>query len=152
MKPISVIAIIAWGCLSLAIATGSSAQDETKDEAPDAAAAEAFRTWTDASGEYRVEAVIDKFEAGRVHLRERDGNTKRIALGKLSKDDQKYVREWAAKQKENPAKTRTGRGSTPSSAGGANWPGWLGPNRDGNRPTRDCSSNGPRAGPRCYGR
>lgn len=151
MRTTLIFASLAWGCLSLTPASRTlaqdGAQDNARDETPNAAAADEFRTWTDASGEFSVEAAIEKLEAGRVHLRERDGNTKRIALAKLSKDDQKYVREWSAKQKQGTAKTRGGRESTPSSATGTNWPGWLGPNRDGKSPDTGLLKQWPAGGP-----
>ena len=54
-----------------------------------------FRTWTDASGEYRTEAAFLGFENGQVRLEKRDGTRITIAIQKLAEADQEFVRaQW----------------------------------------------------------
>jgi outer membrane protein assembly factor BamB len=108
------------------------------------------RTWTDASGQFTVEAAMLKVADGAVHLQKADGQVTKVPLGKLSKDDQKFVRDELAKRKKT---GRTGRSDRSSSgrathtAGGENWPGWLGPNRDGKSPDTGLLKQWPEGGP-----
>ena len=52
----------------------------------------ASRTWTDTTGEYRVEAEFAAFQDGVVRLRKEDGQEIEVSLEKLSLADQRYVR------------------------------------------------------------
>ena len=51
------------------------------------------RTWTDATGQYKIEAELIDFENGQVQLRRADGKVINMPLEKLSVDDQLIVRE-----------------------------------------------------------
>lgn len=52
----------------------------------------AFRTWTDVTGNYRVEAQCVRFEDEIVHLKKRDGKVVQVPISKLSKADQEVIR------------------------------------------------------------
>lgn len=60
------------------------------------AAPPAMRTWTDASGKFTVEAELASFKDGKVRLRRADGKEMTLPIGKLSADDQKFVRKHQA--------------------------------------------------------
>lgn len=65
----------------------------------DAQSAGDFRTWTDASGRYKVEARFSAQEGEIVILEKRDGGKLRIAIDKLSKDDRAFLEQL---QQQNP--------------------------------------------------
>jgi len=52
-----------------------------------------YRTWTNDTGEFKVEAELVNFEFDLVQLRRRDGKVLSLRLEKLSAEDQKVVRE-----------------------------------------------------------
>ena len=60
------------------------------------APAEEIRTWSDATGKHRREAVFEKLEDGTVHLRSADGKPFKIPLSRLSEADQEYASEAGA--------------------------------------------------------
>lgn len=68
-----------------------------------AARAEDVRTWTDSSGKHKIKAAFVSLDDGVVTLEKPDGSTLEIALAKLSKADQKYVKE---KADDNPFETK----------------------------------------------
>jgi len=78
---LALAAVITWGVAFVIVA------QEPKE----------FRTWTDATGEFKIEAHFEKFEEGKVHLRRKD-NDKVVVLptSKLSKEDQTYFRKLLA--------------------------------------------------------
>ena len=54
-----------------------------------------FRTWTDATGKFNVEARLVGFASGAVSLRKKDGKQPlSIPLKRLSAPDQAYVKAW----------------------------------------------------------
>ncbi|MFO7902074.1 MAG: SHD1 domain-containing protein [Planctomycetota bacterium] len=53
------------------------------------------RTFSDASGNYSVEAELVDYQGGEVHLRKTDGTVVTVALKLLSQADQEYVRSHA---------------------------------------------------------
>ncbi len=55
-----------------------------------------WRTWTDTTGEHKIEAKFGGLAAGKVKLIKRDGSTIQVPLEKLSDDDQ----EWIDKRKK----------------------------------------------------
>jgi surface antigen len=67
-----------------------SAASETSDSP--AAADRPFRTFVDATGQYRVEAAFVKCEGNEVTLRKRDGSTTTVLLDRLSEEDQAWVK------------------------------------------------------------
>ena len=54
------------------------------------------RQWTDATGEFTVEADFVAFKDGKVQLKKADGSTLAVPVTKLSTADQKFVREVSA--------------------------------------------------------
>jgi hypothetical protein len=56
------------------------------------------RTWSDATGKFKVEAKLHRIEGDKILLEKQDGKISSIPLSKLSKNDQEYV----ASQKDNP--------------------------------------------------
>ena len=51
-----------------------------------------FRTWTDASGDYRTEAALAGVENGQVRLERADGSIVTVPMERLSDSDQQYVK------------------------------------------------------------
>jgi hypothetical protein len=51
------------------------------------------RTWTDASGKFKIEADFLEIVEGQVKLQRPDGKRMSLPLAKLSKDDQAYLKE-----------------------------------------------------------
>jgi hypothetical protein len=67
------------------------------------AATGSTRTWTDASGEHKIEATYLGVADGKVKLKKSDGKEIAVPLDKLSADDQKLVEKLqAAKKSPNP--------------------------------------------------
>jgi hypothetical protein len=68
-------------------------EERKEEQAKQQAAAEAakWRTWTDASGEHKIEAKFGGVIAGKVKLIKRDGSTLQIPLEKLSDEDQDWI-------------------------------------------------------------
>ena len=87
-----------------------------------------------------------KFEGGKSPSAGSGRERHAISIGKLSKDDQKFVRERAGETQEDvrgPGRRR----QRVAAGGGANWPGWLGPNRDGKSPDTGLLKQWPEGGP-----
>ena len=57
---------------------------------PDSSA-EAFRTWTDTTGKFSVEAKLVKAEGERAHLERKDGSVIQVPIKKLSEEDQQFL-------------------------------------------------------------
>lgn len=55
--------------------------------------AEEFRIWTDASGQFKVEAQLVKVQDGKVELKKKDHSVISVAIEKLGAADQKYLRD-----------------------------------------------------------
>lgn len=74
-----------------------------------------IRTWTDASGQHKIEAELVGVQAGKVTLKRADGTVITLTVNQLSAADQALL------------------GGGASAGGGAaagDWPQWRGPNRD----------------------
>ncbi len=75
-------------------------------KSPTAAAASteiAMRTWSDATGTYKIEATYLGVTDGKVQLRRQDGREISVPLDRLSPADQQYVQQTqAAKRPPNP--------------------------------------------------
>jgi hypothetical protein len=65
-----------------------------------AATADEYRTWSDSTGQHKIKAKFQAVEDGKVVLIRENGKRVKIALDKLSKEDQDFV----AKQTSNPFK------------------------------------------------
>lgn len=81
---------------------------------PAMVAAEEMRTWTDATGKHKREAIFEKLEDGAVHLRGADGKQVKIPLSRLSDADQKYAGEVAARTSEDDPFTADESGTSQS--------------------------------------
>lgn len=57
-----------------------------------------FRTWTDITGKYKVEATFVEFNDGKVQLKKKDGNVITLPKEKLSEDDQQFVNSLTDKE------------------------------------------------------
>lgn len=121
-----------------------------------------YRTWTDSTGQYRVEAVMVDFTDAAVRIKKRDGQILTVPIDKLSRFDQIYIKRKADRmgldsgsrkssgEPEFEASPPRVEPSQPQDApiGQADWPGWRGPNRDGKSPDRGLLKEWPPGGPR----
>lgn len=71
----------------LAELTGA-APDKPAEGAPPASN---LRTWSDASGKFKIEAELVSVEDGKVNLKKKSGEVVSVPLAKLSKADQEFV-------------------------------------------------------------
>ena len=70
------------------------------DENPfEAKATDGTRTWSDASGKFKVEAKLDSVNGNAVKLVKKDGTTVEVPLDKLSEEDKSFVRTHAEEKK-----------------------------------------------------
>lgn len=105
-----------------------------------------FRTWTDSTGNYQTEAAMVDYADGKVHLRKTDGQVREVPLSKLSRADQRYLREALARRRAKEKEAAAER----SPAGGSSseeWPGWRGINRDGRSSDTGLLKEWPSGGP-----
>lgn len=51
------------------------------------------RTWTDSTGRFSVDAVLERVQTDVVVLRKADGSVVEVPIAKLSEEDQKYLQE-----------------------------------------------------------
>ena len=84
-----------------------------------------YRTWTDSTGRFQLEARFEKFENGKVHLVRKQGDAITLTAGQLSKADQLHLRQLLAKPASAPL-------AKPASADShSNWLHWRGPTHNG---------------------
>jgi outer membrane protein assembly factor BamB len=95
----------------------------------------AARTWSDASGQYKIKATYVELADERVRLRKSDGSEISVPVDKLCKAD----RDWLA---------RNAARSASAGATAVEWPGWRGPNRDGKSPDKGLLKQWPEGGPK----
>jgi hypothetical protein len=69
--------------------------EKRASEEPARAAEPAMRTWHDDSGKFEVEAAFVSLDDETVTLKKKNGRTIHVPLGRLSEEDQKYVKERA---------------------------------------------------------
>ena len=69
-----------------------------------AAPAAVSRTWTDATGKFKIEAEFVSLDKDQVQLKKADGKFITLGLDKLSAEDQTVARDLAAKAKAPPMK------------------------------------------------
>ena len=64
-----------------------------------------YRTWTDASGKYTIEAEMTSIIGDKVSLKTRDGRTIQIPAADLSSNDRKFIDDWKVRKakKANPS-------------------------------------------------
>lgn len=89
----------------------SPAQAELPPSVPTPSESE-YRTWTDASGKFQVEAEFVSYAMGLVKLRKRDGAIITLPLEKLSEADQGWVREQF-KSRKSGGRREGGTGVSP---------------------------------------
>ena len=104
-----------------------------------------LRTWSDSTGSYQTEAAMVEYADGKVHLRQRDGQVIAVSVSKLSRADQRYIRQELARRKtmEKGPQSATSAATAP----GDEWPGWRGRERDGKSPDRGLLKQWPAGGP-----
>jgi hypothetical protein len=71
-------------------------------QAAAANAAPAFRTWTDATGKFSIEAKFVGEDGDAVRLVKQDGTELKVPLAKLSESDRKYVESRRGPAAVNP--------------------------------------------------
>ncbi len=108
-----------------------------------------YRTWTDSTGKFRVEAKLVETVGAKVKLqRQADGRVVEIPLSRLSKADQAFVRRST---REQAVEVDTKSAAAPN----FDWPQWRGPNRDGISQETGLLDQWPETGPpevwRCRG-
>lgn len=64
----------------------------TDDSEPASNPADSFRTWSDTTGKYKIEAEWVSTENGNVTLKRRDGTVVTLPIAKLSEADQEYLK------------------------------------------------------------
>lgn len=77
--------ILAWSAIVFGVLIARNGQ------------AEEPRTWTDATGAFKKQAVFERLEDGFVILKLEDGSIRRIPLAKLSSADQEYAKGASAR-------------------------------------------------------
>jgi hypothetical protein len=68
------------------------AETSPSETTPDPPRKEIMRTWTDSTGNFRVQAMLRDFNDGTVSLEKEDGQVIRLPIDRLSPVDQQYVR------------------------------------------------------------
>jgi len=122
---------------SIAFAQAGRSSTESEGASP--------RTWTDATGQYRIVATMINYEHGQVHLRKADGQMATVPLSKLSQADQRWVRRELARTRAAGKQSPNERPEPSRTASG--WPGWRGPMRDGKSPDTGLLKQWPPDGP-----
>ena len=61
------------------------------------------RTWTDATGQYTVEAELIEVVDGKVRLKKSDGRVLRVPVAKLSRADREYLASLRADVLSSPS-------------------------------------------------
>ena len=103
------------GFLGLIVAVGTAAlitptvaQEQSTDPARIAKTGQSLRKWKDSTGHFELEATFVAKEGNHVLLKKADGKVLKLALDKLSEEDQaqieKLVEELAEKRTSDPAK------------------------------------------------
>ncbi|HEX5106778.1 MAG TPA: SHD1 domain-containing protein, partial [Pirellulaceae bacterium] len=81
--------------IRIVVGEAPAANSPAASSAPAAATA---RTWSDSSGQFKIDAEFVSLEGDMVTLRKTDGKAIRLPIGKLSQADQAVARELAASQ------------------------------------------------------
>ncbi|MHB8902586.1 MAG: outer membrane protein assembly factor BamB family protein [Thermoguttaceae bacterium] len=144
---------------ALAAEPGSGAQPGAQAAPRPAADPGKVRTWTDASGQFTIEAAMVAYAEGQVQLRRADGSLVAVPVNRLSKSDRSYIvaeisRRRSAERRAEPKPEADPDPSpvkpddpAPAVAGIADWPGWRGPARDGKSPDTGLLKTWPEGGP-----
>jgi outer membrane protein assembly factor BamB len=108
------ILLLFVGCLVSLFAAGPRAVAEN-------------RTWTDASGDYQLEAELVGLTNGVVQLKKADGTVVGVPISRLSSDD----RLWVARNRRSVTSADANRSSVSQLVSATEWPRWRGPNNNG---------------------
>ncbi len=125
------------GVALVGAATLAPAADRPARRSGAKSAAQQPRYWTDATGKYKTRATLVEVVEGSVRLKKGDGKIVTVPVEKLSQADQKWLEKHA-----------TASEPAAAVAGDAEWPGWLGPNRDGKSPDTGLLKTWPGGGPK----
>ena len=71
--------------------------DQVRAVKPPPAAKTPMRTWSDSSGQFKLDARFVSLKDGKVTLQKADRSMKTLPLDKLSDEDQQEAKKWAAK-------------------------------------------------------
>ncbi len=92
------------------------------------------RTWTDSSGQFKIEAEFESYAEGSVTLKKQDGETITVPMTKLSRADQTWVRAELREMRAGrgrPMRGGTNEETSPAANGmPGDWLEWRGPNRN----------------------
>ena len=103
--------------------------------------AQEFRTWTDSTGKYQIDAAFGGVENGNVKLLKRDGSSTMVPFVKFSPADQQLLRTLVQPQRPAPATPAVGNA-------GYGWPTFAGPNGNWTSPDTGLLSEFPADGPK----
>jgi hypothetical protein len=82
-----------------------------------------FRTWTDRSGSFRVEAILLGVEGGKAQLHKSNGVKISVPLDKLSPEDGEFVEAWkSGNVSGQPFPSLPARNATPAFVAAPNLP------------------------------
>lgn len=84
---------------NLQLAPDEVAQPRKPATAVTSTASASTRTWTDATGEHKIEAAYLVLTDGKVKMQRTDGKEIAVPLDKLSQDDQQYVQKLQSAKK-----------------------------------------------------
>ena len=90
------------------------------------------RTWTDAETGRTIDAELVGVGEGEVQLKLKSGKVAKVAISRLSKEDQAFL--------------ETAKVAAPAAVSGE-WPGWRGPKRDNRSPDTGLLKEWPKDGP-----
>jgi len=132
--------------LSVALVLAGALACPAEPPSPADAADDALvRTWSDSTGRYQIEAALVDYADGKVRLRKTDGQVIAVAVSKLSRADQRYVRHELVRRRDaEKGPQPAARTAAPS---GDDWPGWRGRHRDGKSPDQGLLEEWPPGGP-----
>lgn len=131
---LAVVALLAWVFVGATVS--APAADRPTRRGGARSPAQLPRTWTDASGKYRIRATLVEVVDETVKLKKSDGKTVTVPLEKLSEAD----RNWLEKHAPG--------AESAAAASDAEWPCWLGPNHDGKSPDTGLLKSWPGGGPK----
>lgn len=79
--------------ITVAVGVGVTAAELGRQGSPKSNTYAGLRTWTDDTGEHKLEAELVEVQDGKVRLRTADGGLKVVPLERLSAADQEYVKQ-----------------------------------------------------------
>ncbi|MDA7528113.1 SHD1 domain-containing protein, partial [bacterium] len=61
-----------------------------------------MRTWSDTTGQFKIEATFIELKGDSITLKRKDGKVISLPIAKLSEPDQKHIKEMAQPKAVNP--------------------------------------------------